>query len=372
MLKVGITGQSGFIGTHLYNNLELFPDEFQRIPFEDSFFENTNELKSFVTKCDVIVHLAAVNRHHDPKYIYNTNIELVKKLIRVLEETRSIPHVIFTSSIQEDVDNLYGKSKKEGRELLAKWANKSNALFTGFVFTNIFGPFGDPYHNSFIATFSHQLTHNEEPKIETDKTVPLLYVADAVNEIISAIRSKKNLTEFRINPSEKIQVSKVLETLKVFKKEYFENGIIPELNNKFYTNLFNTFRCYIDHKDHNPVQLKLHSDKRGSFVEIVKTKIGGQFSFSTTRPGIARGNHFHTRKIERFIVIKGEALIQIRRIGSKEKLEFRLYGKEPSFVDMPIWYTHNITNIGKKDLYTLFWINEFYDPDDPDTYYEDV
>lgn len=372
ILKVVITGQSGFLGTHLYNTLGLYPNEFERITFKDEFFEDTSILADLFKQCDVIIHLAAMNRHNDPQVIYNTNIELVNKLIAALDAAGNQPHLLISSSIQEEKDNLYGKSKKESRELLANWAKSNNAPFTGFVFPNIFGPFGDPYYNSFIATFSHQLTHNETSKIETDNTVPLLYVDETVESILNAIRNKKQGEKIRIQQTSERKVSDILQTLKKFKSDYFDTGIIPELKDQFEINLFNTFRSYIDLKTHNPVNLKLNTDERGSFVETVKTETGGQFSFSTTKPGITRGNHFHTRKIERFAVIKGKALIQLRRIGTAEILEFELDGNNPSFVDMPIWYTHNITNTGKDELYTLFWINEFFNPDDPDTYFENV
>ena len=159
---------------------------------------------------------------------------------------------------------------------------------------------------------------------------------------------------------------------KNYKEIYQDKGEIPELNNIFELNLFNTFRCYMDTPNHFPVKLNKHTDLRGSFVEIIRLGIGGQVSFSTTKPGIIRGNHFHTRKIERFAVIKGKALIQLRKIGSDEVSDFYLNGDEPAYVDMPIWYTHNIKNIGEDTLYTNFWINEPYNPEDADTYLEDV
>ena len=176
---------------------------------------------------------------------------------------------------------------------------------------------------------------------------------------------------FRSHTSQ-IKVTDILQLLLRYKGEYVEKGIIPELNNNFEINLFNTFRCYVDIRSHYPVEYTQHTDARGAFVEIIRLNGGGQISFSTTKPGITRGNHFHTRKIERFSVIKGEALIQLRKIGSGESMDFRLSGDHPSYVDMPIWYTHNITNTGTEDLYTIFWINEFFNPDDPDTYFEIV
>jgi UDP-2-acetamido-2,6-beta-L-arabino-hexul-4-ose reductase len=169
-----------------------------------------------------------------------------------------------------------------------------------------------------------------------------------------------------------IRVSELLAKLKTFKADYFGQGMIPDLSNTFDRNLFNTFLCYTDHKSFFPFHLKLNTDQRGSFVETVKLSSGGQISFSTTVPGVTRGNHFHTRKSERFAVIKGKALIQLRKIGTDKILNFELSGDSPSFVDMPIWHTHNITNIGNEELYTIFWINEFFNPDDADTFFEVV
>lgn len=371
-LKIGITGQNGFVGQHLYRTLGLFPDDFERIDFEKELFSDEKKLADFVSSCDVIVHLAAMNRHHDPEVIYDTNVGLVKQLITALESTKSKAHILFSSSSQEERDNLYGKSKKAGRKLLINWAEKSGGKFTGLVIPNVFGPFGHPYYNSFIATFSHQLCHNEQPKIEVDGEVKLIYVGDLVKVILDEVRRKKSNYQFAIPHTDERKVSEILALLETYKEQYFESGIIPELNDTFELNLFNTFRCYMDIKNHFPVKFTQHIDPRGAFVEVIRLGVGGQVSFSTTVPGITRGNHYHTRKIERFAVIKGKALIQLRKIGTDEVLNFYLDGNEPSYVDMPIWYTHNIKNIGEEELYTNFWINEFYDPNDADTYFEEV
>lgn len=384
MIKIGITGQAGFVGTHLYNTLGLNPTKFQRIPFEDSYFQDDERLREFVSQCDAIVHLAAMNRHNDPEVIYKTNIGLVKQLITACEETNSTPHILFSSSTQEERDNLYGKSKKEGRELFEAWAQRSNTRFTGLVIPNVFGPFGHPYYNSVVATFCHQLTHNETPKIEVDGELNLIYVGELVKVIINRIEQKSVSQSYTVPNTEShcetiflehtstIKVSELLHLLKSYKENYFAKGIIPNLGNPFERNLFNTFVCYIDHKSLFPFHLDLKTDDRGSFVETVKLNSGGQVSFSTTKPGITRGNHFHTRKAERFAVIKGKANIELRRIGTNEVLSFELDGSQPSFVDMPIWYTHNITNVGDEDVYTIFWISEHFDENDPDTYFETV
>jgi UDP-2-acetamido-2,6-beta-L-arabino-hexul-4-ose reductase len=374
MLKVGITGQAGFIGTHLYNYLNLQKDKIVTKPFHDSYFGSQEKLNEFVSECDVIVHLAAMNRHGDPQVIYDTNLKLVNQLISAMEITHSRAHVLFSSSTQEERDNLYGKSKHDGRLLLKQWSEKNKSRFTGFVIPNVFGPFGNPYYNSVIATFCHQLTHNEETKIVVDSNLQLIYVGELVDLFYKKMIDSPTEDEanYKVSFTSEDKVSNILLTLEKFKKEYFEGNCFPELKNRFEVNLFNTFRSYIDHNSRYPVLLKKNTDHRGAFTETIKTSLGGQFSFSTTIPGITRGNHFHTRKIERFIVIKGKATIELRRIGSDEILRFELNGEQPSFVDMPVWYSHNITNVGSEELITLFWINEFFDPADPDTYFETV
>lgn len=372
MIKIGITGQEGFVGTHLYNTLGLNPEKYERVFYDISFFQDSQKLEEFVSKCDVIVHLAAMNRHTNPEVLYQTNIHLVKQLISALENTKSKAHLLFSSSSQEEKDNLYGKSKKEGRELLANWAKKAGGKFTGLVIPNVFGPFGEPNYNSFIATFCHKLTHGEIPEVRKDGEVNLIYVGELVQEIINKIEIGVSEEVYVVPYTSTHKVTEVLAKLENYKSLYLEHGEIPELINTFDYNLFNTFRCYIDLDNYFPVKFIQHKDNRGAFVELIRLGVGGQCSFSTTVPGITRGNHFHTRKIERFAVIKGKALIQLRKIDSNKVYNFYIDGSEPAYVDMPIWYTHNIKNIGEEELYTMFWINEPYNPERPDTYLAEV
>ena len=412
MIKIGITGQAGFIGTHLFNTLSLHPDKYIRIPFRDEFFQSEEALDAFVKQCEVIVHLAAMNRHNDPNVLYKTNIELVQKLIDSMERTKSKPYVIMSSSLQEEQDNLYGLSKKEGRELFNQWAERNAAKFTGLIIPNVFGPFGVPFYNSVISTFSYQICNKQEPKIEVDNELKLIYVGDLVKVIISlfpADYAEKNTDyadkETTVNTEgtestegtedtqntegtedtdgwlppkvlevpykAKYKVSELLYKLKDYYETYVVKGIFPDLTDWFEVCLFNTFRSYLP-KEHFPVKYNKHLDDRGIYVEIMKFMSQGQVSFSTTLPRITRGNHFHTRKVERFAVIKGNASIKLRKYGTDEVIEYILDGEEPAYVDMPIWFTHNITNIGDTELLTMFWINEVYDPNDPDTYYEQV
>ena len=254
MLKIGITGQAGFVGTHLYNTLGLFPEEFERIDFQKEYFEDPNQLNEFVAQCDVIVHLAAMNRHNDPQVIYDTNIGLVEKLIQSLDQTKSKAHVLFSSSSQEERDNLYGKSKKEGRELMIDWAEKAGGKFTGMIIPNVFGPFGHPNYNSVVATFCHKLAHNETPTIEVDGELKLIYVGELVEAILSEIRKGKSNAELVIAHTSESKVSQLLSLLECYKAAYQDKGIIPSLNTTFELNLFNTFRCYMDIANHFPVK----------------------------------------------------------------------------------------------------------------------
>ncbi len=374
MIKIGITGQSGFIGTHLYNTLRLQPEKYECIPFEDEFFQSDETMDNFVRKCDVIVHLAALNRHSDADILYKTNIELVQKLIAAMERTNNKPYVIMSSSLQEERDNLYGRSKREGRELFNQWADRNGACFTGLIIPNVFGPFGVPFYNSVVSTFSHQVVNELEPKIEVDAKLSLIYVGDLVEFIIGLTTEKdkrKRERMIEVEAMAQYKVSELLEKLKGYREIYQLKGVFPDLSDRFELCLFNTFRSYIP-MDHFPVKYTKHADPRGVYVEAMKFCSEGQAAYSTTVPGITRGNHFHTRKVERFAVISGKASIKLRKYGSDEVFEHIIDGENPGYVDMPIWYAHNITNIGDTELLTMFWINEFYDPEDADTYFEEV
>ncbi len=368
-MKIGITGQNGFIGSHLFNFLGL-QEGIELIPFEKDNFLHEEKMQAFVCQCDTIVHLAAMNRHEDPQVIYDTNLNLVKNLINACETKKVSPHVLISSSTQEAKDNLYGKSKKDSRILLEEWAKKNNAITTGMVIPNVFGPFGKPFYNSVVATFCHQVANGGAPNIISDGLMNLIYINELIEEIFTLI---KNNTSGRVEIQHKheVKVSTILAKLKKFQGEYMWHGEFPEITEAFDLALFNTFRCYIPH-EYYPRPFIKHTDNRGYFVEIVRANTSGQFSFSTTKPGITRGNHFHTRKAERFAVIKGKAKISLRKIGTDEVIDYIISGENPAYVDMPIWYTHNISNIGDEEMIALFWINEPYNSEDPDTYYINV
>ena len=370
MKKIGITGQKGFIGQHLFNTLKLKTKDFQLIEFNKEYFNDVKNLDHFVSECDVIIHLASKNRYENYEILYQTNVDLTNKLINSLKRVKSKAHVIFSSSTQEENESPYGKSKVEARANLTKWAEETQGKFTGLIIPNVFGPFGHPYYNSVIATFSHQLVNNEPCEVKVDSLVKLIYVGELVDQILEIIDCEIFKDYLEIGHTYEIKVSDLLRILQNYKENYFENGVISNLNNTFELNLFNTFRSYINVAKYFPKKYLKHTDNRGVFSELIRLNIGGQVSFSETMPRMTRGNHFHIRKIERFAVIKGKALIQLRKTGTTEKIDLYLSGDEPAYVDMPIWYTHNMKNIGNEPLFTVFWINEFYKPEDSDTYFE--
>tara|TARA_Y100000768_G_scaffold388823_1_gene387551 strand:- start:1754 stop:2881 length:1128 start_codon:yes stop_codon:yes gene_type:complete len=370
-MLVGITGSNGFIGTHLVNFFsKISKVSFIQI-FKDDF--NNHKLHEKVSKCDVIIHLAGLNRHNDSNVIFDTNIDLTKKLITALKKSQKTKHLIFSSSTQESRANSYGKSKRKSQELFSKWAETNSKYFTNLLIPNVFGPYCKPHYNSVISTFSFQLINNINPSIINDNDLELVYVQNLVIEFDKITRDKLNRSKFsdqiNIKFDKQIQVSKILEKLKKFKKNYIDNGIIPNLTNEFDKNLFITFSSYLD-DNFFPRYFDVHEDNRGSFSEVVRSKSKGQFSYSITKSGVIRGEHFHTRKIERFIVISGKAEIKIRRVNEKKIKKFLIDDSRPSYIDIPVWSTHNIKNIGNNDLITLFWINEHYDEEDHDTFHE--
>jgi len=221
MISVGITGQPGFVGTHLFEALGQYPEKFKRIPFEDVFFEDESKLRSFVKQCDVIVHLAAMMRSPIEGEVYRVNMRLVHQLVDAMNAEHVSPCVLFSSSIQEDNGSEYGCCKKDGRKLLEKWAVEHNTGFTGLVFPNLFGPGARPNSHSFIATFCYKLTHGEEPQVLVDNTVPLKYIGHLKPELLNIIEDvykAKDIRTIHFSPEFSLKVTDVLHRLEGYMK----------------------------------------------------------------------------------------------------------------------------------------------------------
>ena len=294
------------------------------------------------------------------------NSDLSKHLVKI----KFNGTLFFSSSTQEEKETLYGQVKKEARIQFQKDSKTCGFKFYFLKIPNVFGPFCKPYYNSFIATFSEQLINNKNPKILKDDQVFVVYVDNLIKSILKIL--KEEHPDLQLDQIHQLKVSKILDKLLYFKEGYLERNEFPNLEDAIDLNLFNTFRSYVKVDSNLPKKHFLFSDERGFFSELSRSGSKGQSSFSFTKPGVTRGNHFHTRKVERFSVIKGKARIKLRKYLTDEIISFDIDSKNPSFVDMPIWYTHSITNIGTEELLTFFWINEPYDEKDPDTYMEIV
>jgi UDP-2-acetamido-2,6-beta-L-arabino-hexul-4-ose reductase len=365
-IRIGITGSSGFIGWHL--QCSLHNDEtIDIIEANEDTFANSSSLDDFVSKCDVIVHLAGMNRGDDAE-LFNTNVSLCKRLIEACDTVGQNPHIIFASSTHECRDTAYGRSKRISSEMFMQWERESGGRFTNLVLPNAFGEHGKPFYNSVVATFCYQLAEGDKPEIIEDQVIELIYIQDVTRTILEIANS--GLVGEIKPPGTSLRVSSLLGKLKEFSNLYGQ-GIVPSFEDDFDVGLFNTYRSFLFPNNY-PVFLELHQDKRGNLFEAVKTLHGGQCFVSTTHPDVTRGNHYHTRKFERFLVAKGDAIIRLRRLLFKDILEFRVSGDNPCFIDIPVLHTHNITNVGDDDLMTIFWARELFDPTQSDTYLENV
>ena len=201
MIKVGITGRSGFIGSHLWNMMQTLPEKYELVKFKRDYFSDNDSIDSFVRGCDVIVHLAGLNRHDSGSFLYETNVKLASSLISGLDRTNQKPHVIVSSSVHEKEESHYGKSKKKCRELFSGWAARSGAKFTGLLLPNVFGPFGKAHYNSVVATFCDQLTNSQTPKIYEDSSLELVYVGEVAECIQECIDNQVNDHRYNVRPS---------------------------------------------------------------------------------------------------------------------------------------------------------------------------
>lgn len=369
-LTVGITGPRGFIAGHLARSLSV-DQTFRIVCCPREHFSQPDTLRQFVGQCDTIVHLAGMNRG-DEREIYDTNVALVDRLVDALAAANKSPHVIFASSTQRERTTAYGQSKKYGEDRLREWAARSGGPLTILVIPNVFGPGCRPYYNSVVATFCHQLAHDQRPIVIDDQQLVLVWINDLVEAIGQTIRHRRaGVKEARVAGTAELTVSELLAKLQAMRDSYFEENIVPVLADPFDASLYTTLLSHIELDDHRH-RPRLHNDARGQLFEIMRLAGGGQIFFSTTKPGVIRGNHFHSRKVEWFCVVRGEAAIRIRRIGDDRVREFRVSGQNPEFISIPALHTHQIENVGNEDLLTMFWCNEIFQPADPDTFFEKV
>lgn len=366
MIKVGITGIDGLIGWHLRSFLHG-QKAFELCGADKPEFASGELLEKFVAGCDVIVHLAGMNRG-EPAEIAATNVALTEELLRACSAAGARPHIIFSSSTHIYRDTPYGNSKKKCSELIRAWAGANKTVFTNLVLPNVFGESGRPFYNSAVSTFCFQLANGQEPEIITDAEIEILHAQRVAREILALVNKPVDGDVFPAG--RKILVSRLLAEIKRMAGAYADQ-VIPDLGDPLYLDLFNTYRSYL-FPAKTPVGIDLKRDARGYMFEALKSGNGGHALISSTLPGITRGNHYHTLKFERFLVVKGKACIRVRKLFSGETREFPVDGQKPQYVDMPALHTHNITNTGDSELLTMFWSGGSFDPADPDTFQETV
>lgn len=364
-MKTVITGATGLLGWHLQCHLSVLDGWKDTIVALDrKAFNDDLELDNALAGADVVVHCAGVNRAEDTE-LEQGNIDLANRLISSLARVGGKPHLLYSNTIHKDRDNAYGRGKAGAGQAFQQWAEARKARYSELILPHVFGEGGRPFYNSAVFTFCQQIVDGESLSINAGGMLELLHAQDICARIVDVVERGQS-GEIRLK-GQVISAAEVAGKLSAMHARYTSH-VVPDLRNRFDLQLFNTLRSFL-YPVHYPCGLTLHTDDRGSLFEAVKADNGGQAFLSTTKPGITRGNHFHFGKVERFLVIRGEALIRLRRLFDAEIKEFRVSGGAAVYIDMPTLHTHSITNVGDTELMTLFWSHEIFDPEAPDTYF---
>jgi UDP-2-acetamido-2,6-beta-L-arabino-hexul-4-ose reductase len=361
-MRVLLTGATGFLGWHTRVRLRAMTDH-ETVPVTRSTWPDLDRL---VADADAVLHVAGVNRGMDGE-VRDGNIRLAEDLAAAVRSSGARPRIVFANSVQCGNLTPYGEGKAGAAAVLAGLASELDTPTVDVRLPNLFGEHGRPRYNSFVPTFVEAVMEGRSPVIE-DRPIELLHVQQAAQVLLDALDGGDRLIEPTGTPT---TVQTVFDKLAHFQRVY-ASGDIPPLLTNLDIDLFNTFRA-ARFPEQYPIPILSRSDHRGSLVEVVRAHGGqGQTFVSTTRPGMTRGEHFHLRKVERFVVLAGRATITLRRMFSHETTAFAVSGTQPCVVDMPTLWTHNITNTGSSHLTTLFWTHELFDPGRPDTYAEPV
>lgn len=366
--KVLITGADGFIARNLI--CELRNREYDEL-YLCNRTTSEEQLKNYLDKCDVIVHLAGVNRPLNEEG-FEENISFTEKLLLCMAGMEN-KKLIFASSTQAELDNAYGRSKRQAENVLMNYANEHDVELFIHRLPNVFGKWCRPNYNSVVATFCYNIARNLGITIhDPDAEIKLVYIDDVVNTFIDEIEGKKQGEAgfIEIAESYKVTVGELAKLIQSF-AAHRRTLELPDMSDAFQKKLYSTYLSYLK-KDELKYELKMNVDARGSFTEFLRSGITGQVSVNVAKPGIVKGNHWHHTKVEKFLVVSGTASIRFRHMITGEVTEYIVSGDKLEVVDIPVGYTHNISNIGTGDLVTVMWANEAFDKEHPDTFYEEV
>jgi UDP-2-acetamido-2,6-beta-L-arabino-hexul-4-ose reductase len=369
-MKVLITGAKGFIGKNLAATLTK-PEVMEKYLFDvDTAPESLDE---YTKACDFIFHLAGVNRSKNPEEFMEGNWGFTSTLIDSLKRNGNKAPILVTSSIQAEMDNPYGLSKKAGEEVVFSYGEENNIPVYVYRLPNVFGKWCRPNYNSAVATFCYNIAH-DLPIVVNDPAVQmqLVYIDDVVAELIRAMRGIANQKDryCYVEPVHQAALGHIAELIFSFRAAR-QSLSLPDLSDSFTKDLYAAYLSYLP-EDQFQYPLKMNMDQRGSFTEIFRTPERGQVSVNVTRPGITKGNHWHHTKNEKFLVVSGKGVIRFRKVGEEKVLEYFVDGTRMEVVDIPTGYTHHIKNVGDTDLVTIMWASECFDSDKPDTYYLEV
>lgn len=365
--KIAITGSHGFLGWHTACRLRAMHGV-EPVRLGRADFAAPAVLAAKLADVDAVLHIAGVNRAETDEQVEQGNIELADLLGAALVVAGRSVDVVFANSVQAQQNNPYGRGKKRAAQILGDAVRSVGGHFADLLLPNLFGEHGRPGYNSFVATFAHEVIHGRTPTVSDDREIELLHAQDAAAALIEALGTNVS----RVVAGEPILISAVLESFQEMDRIYRTRGEVPDVSTPMKRNLFNTFRA-ATFPEMWPLSPEVHADNRGELFETVRSHGGTGMAFiSITMPGQKRGEHYHLHKVERFFVVKGEAEIELRRLLHEEVVTFRLSGDEPSFVDMPALWVHNIRNVGEGELVTLFWSDQLLDHANPDQFPETI
>lgn len=382
-MNILVTGARGFVGKNLVAQLHNIQDGkaknyavsgLEIKVFEYDIDSDPAELDVYCKSADFVFNLAGVNRPKDPEEFMKGNFGFASLLLDTLKKHKNSCPVMISSSIQAELDNPYGESKRAGENLMFEYSKETGAKVLVYRFPNLFGKWCRPNYNSAVATFCNNIANDLPIKVNDPSVVMhLVYIDDVVDELINALGGNEHRRgNFCYVPVEHtITLGEIVDLIYSF-KGMPENLSVPDFGKPFIKKLYSTYLSYLP-KEKFSYPLKMNIDGRGSFTEIIRTADRGQFSVNISKPGITKGQHWHNTKNEKFVVVSGHGLIQLRKIGTDEVINFEVSGDKIEVVEMIPGYTHNIINLSDADdLVTFMWCNECFDPNRPDTYFEPV